>query len=67
MSTKRLLMDLKVGQSLTIGEGVTITLEQKSGQLAKLCIQHNGVEVRRVPDRRAEVREGSPGRRLTDG
>jgi hypothetical protein len=67
VTTKRLMMDVKVGESIQLGDGITITLEQKSGQLAKLCIQHNGVDVRRLPDRRSVARQGSPGRRLTDG
>lgn len=63
--TKTLLMDLKVGESLQIG-GVVLTLEQKSGQRAKLRFSHEGVDIRRVPDRRNEPREASPGRRSTD-
>lgn len=35
----RLLMDLKVGESLKIGDYATITLESKSGKMARLSIQ----------------------------
>lgn len=63
---RTLFMDLKVGEALQIGGGITVTLEQKSGQRAKL--RFDGCdEVRRVPDRRAEPREGQTGRRSTDG
>lgn len=43
-ATQRLFMDLKVGHSLTI-DGTTVTLEQKSGQLARLKIEHVGAKV----------------------
>ena len=32
-----LRIDIRVGESLKIGEVATITLEQKSGQVARLC------------------------------
>lgn len=65
--TQTLFMDLKVGESLTIDGGITVTLEQKSGQLAKLRFQHKGADIRRLPDRRSAPREGQSGRRATDG
>jgi hypothetical protein len=45
---KTLSMDLKVGESVCIDGGVTITLEKKSGQLAKLRFSHEGVDIRRL-------------------
>jgi hypothetical protein len=60
-----LYMDLKVNGSIEVG-GVVITLEQKSGQRAKLRIEHEGVDIRRVPDRRNEPRNDMPGRRVED-
>ena len=50
---KTLLMDLKVGQSISIDGGrVVITLEEKSGQRIKLRCTHQGA----VIERRAEPR-----------
>ncbi len=47
---KTLLMDLKVGQTLSIDGGrFFITLEEKSGQRAKLRFVHDGVQVDRAP------------------
>lgn len=63
---KSLLMDMKVNESICIDGGITITLEQKSGQRAKLRFEHQGSDIRRVPDRRAELRNDTPGRRATD-
>lgn len=34
-----LRIDVRVGESLSIGDVATITLEQKSGQVARLAIQ----------------------------
>lgn len=66
MTVQRLIMDLKVGQSLTIDGGIVVTLEAKSGQLAKLRFEHRGADIRRTPDRRSEPRSEYPGRRATD-
>ena len=63
---KSLLMDLKVNESICIDGGITVTLEQKSGQRVKLRFEHQGSDIRRVPDRRAEARNDGPGRRVTD-
>lgn len=54
--TQRLFMDLKVGGTLTI-DGTTVTLEQKSGQLARLRIEHAGAKVEYTgPERRKHPR-----------
>lgn len=53
---QRLFMDVKVGGTLTI-DGVTVTLEQKSGQLARLKIEHVGAKVAYSgPERRKQPR-----------
>jgi hypothetical protein len=57
--SKTLLMDLKVGQSLSIDGGrVVVTLEEKSGQLAKLRFVHDDVLIERAAPKR---RQGSTG------
>lgn len=62
----RLVRDLKVGESLVIG-GMTVTLSQKSGQLARLCFESDEpMDIRHQADRRSAPREGEPGRRSTD-
>lgn len=46
--TRTLYMDVKVGEVLSIDGGrVLITLEEKSGQRAKLRFEHAGVQVER--------------------
>lgn len=46
---KSLLMDLKVGQSVSIDDGrIVITLEEKSGQRAKLRFVHDGATIERM-------------------
>lgn len=54
---RTLLMDIKVGQSLSIDGGrIVITLEEKSGQRAKLRFVHEGVPIERVsPDAPAQT------------
>jgi hypothetical protein len=48
---KTLFMDLKVGQTLSIDGGrFFITLEEKSGQRAKLRFVHDGAVIDRAPD-----------------
>jgi hypothetical protein len=60
---KTLLMDLKVGESISIDGGrVVITLEEKSGQRIKLRCVHEGVPI----DRRAKPR-AEPDRRQGAG
>jgi hypothetical protein len=65
-TTRTLLMDLKVNESVTIDGGMVITVEQKSGQRIKLRFEHQGADIRRLPDRRDDVREATPGRRADD-
>jgi sRNA-binding carbon storage regulator CsrA len=38
---KTLHVDLRPGESVVIGGDVTVTLEQKSGRLARLAIKHD--------------------------
>lgn len=60
MTTRTLLMDVKVGQSLSIDGGrILITVEEKSGQRVKLRFVHEGATIERAqvkpapqPDRR---------------
>lgn len=55
-ATQRLFIDLKVGHTLTI-DGTTVTLEQKSGQLARLKVEHTGAKVDYTgPERRKQPR-----------
>lgn len=43
MTRRTLMMDVKVGETLSIDGGrLTVTLEHKSGQRARLCFQHAG-------------------------
>jgi hypothetical protein len=59
--TQRLFMELKVGQSLTIDENTVITLESKSGQLARLKVEHQGAKVAYAgPERRKSPRPADP-------
>lgn len=55
MTTRTLFKDLKVGQSLSIDGGrIVVTLEQKSGQLAKLKFVHDGASIEALgPERPA--------------
>lgn len=49
-------MELKVGEALTI-DGATVTLERKSGQQARLKIEHAGAKVAYSgPERRKSPR-----------
>lgn len=44
-----LRIDLKIGQTIKIGEGITITLDDKSGKTAKLAIEADpSIRVERV-------------------
>lgn len=53
---KTLLMDVKVGQSISIDGGrVMITLEEKSGQRVKIRFVHDGAQIDR-----AEASEAPP-------
>lgn len=55
----RLFIDLKVGETLTI-DGTTVKLEQKSGQLARLKIEHVNAKVEYTgPERRKMPRPES--------
>lgn len=57
---QRLFVDLKVGGTLTI-DGATVTLEQKSGQLARLRVEHVGAKVEYTgPERRKAPRPTPP-------
>ena len=43
----KMWFDVRVGESLTIGDDVILTLERKSGQLARLTVRANpGLKVR---------------------
>lgn len=43
-------IDVRVGESLAIGEGIILTLEKKSGQLARLSVRADpGMKVRLMP------------------
>jgi len=45
-----LRIDLKVGQSIKIGDGIIVTLDDKSGKTAKLAIEADpSIRVQRVP------------------
>ena len=45
-----LRIDLKVGQSIKIGDGIVITLDDKSGKTAKLAIDADpAIRVQRLP------------------
>jgi hypothetical protein len=49
MVMRSLLMDVKVGQTLSIDGGrIFITLEEKSGQRAKLRFVHSDASIERV-------------------
>lgn len=49
MPMRSLLMDVKVGQSLSIDGGrIVLTVEEKSGQRVKLRFVHDGVTVERT-------------------
>jgi hypothetical protein len=64
----RLVFDLRMGESLVLEGGLTVTLQQKSGQLAKLCFESTDpMQIQRQGERRSAPREGFPGRRSTDG
>ena len=56
-----LRIDVRVGESLKIGDVATITLEQKSGQVARLAIQAD----RSVPIQR--VQQYSPAKLAASG
>lgn len=57
MGKRSLLIDLKVGESLYIdGERIVLTLEQKSGQRAKLRFVHEDASI----DRSAPVEPPAP-------
>ena len=64
----RLVMDLRIGDTLELEGGIKVTLQQKSGQLAKLCFERDEpMQIKRQPERRAQARESNPGRRSSDG
>lgn len=48
-----LYLDIKVGESVTIGDNVTVTLEEKSGQVARLAFDAD----KSVPIRKAQPRD----------
>lgn len=51
MAKRTLYKDLRVGKTLSLDGGrIRITLEAKSGQLAKLKIEHEGVLVEDAGD-----------------
>lgn len=46
-----LKLDLNVGQTIQIGDNVTLTLEKKTGQIARLAFQADrSVPIRRVSE-----------------
>lgn len=58
---QRLFVDLKMGGSLTIDGNTIITLEAKSGQLARLKVEHQGANVTYAgPERRKAPRPADP-------
>lgn len=58
---QRVFMELKVGQALTIDGNTVITLESKSGQLARLKVEHRGAKVAYVGlERRNQPRPADP-------
>jgi len=60
MTKRTLFMDVKVGQSLYIdGARIVITLEDKSGRLAKLKIVHEGASVERTAPEERRGRSGA--------
>lgn len=57
---QRLFVDLKPGGTLTI-DGTVITFEAKSGQLARLKVEHQGAKVAYAgPERRKAPRPAGP-------
>lgn len=52
-------MELKVGQALTI-DGTTVTLEQKSGQRARLLIEHVDAKVEYTGPERRKLPRAEP-------
>lgn len=63
--TRTLFMDVKVGESVSLDGGrVTITLEHKSGQLAKLRFEHDGANIRRVEPARSGAERARLGLKL---
>ena len=53
MAKRQYVTDLRVGESLEISDGpVTLTVQAKSGQLARLKFEHDGeVSFRRLENR----------------
>lgn len=44
-----LRMDVQVGESIEIGEGIVVTLEKKSGQTARIAVRADpGLKIRRM-------------------
>jgi hypothetical protein len=65
MTKRTLFMDIKVGQSLEVDGGrMVITLEHKSGQLAKLKFEHEGANIRRVEPARTGAERARLGLKL---
>ena len=61
MTVQRLFIDLKVGETLTIDSNTVITLEAKSGQLARLKVEHQGANLAYVGlERRKQSRPIDP-------
>jgi pyruvate kinase len=47
---KTLLMDVKVGQTVSIDDGnIIFTIEEKSGQRVKIRFVHHGAVIERAP------------------
>lgn len=60
MPMRSLLMDVKVGQSLSIDGGrIVLTVEEKSGQRVKLRFVHDGITVERVSQSMPAPRSGA--------
>ncbi|WP_278984079.1 carbon storage regulator [Sphingobium yanoikuyae] len=44
-----LKLDIRVGESVTIGDGIVLSLEKKSGQLARIAIRADpSLKIRRL-------------------
>lgn len=63
--SKTLVMDVKVNESVSIDSGkIVITLEQKSGQLARLKFVHEGADIKRVEPARSGAERARLGLKL---
>lgn len=61
---RTLVMDVKVGESVSIDSGIVITLDAKSGQLARLRFVHEGADIKRVEPARSGAERARLGLKL---